>query len=218
VLEGNRRITALKAIRDPAVLGASAPRIERLLSRYPDAVRPVEIRVMATLAANIAAGIASGPVGAVVAAWPAPALVISYELLMYLVRSGIPAAPAPAPEPPASLNGRAAEAAELFAEQLAAGPGAVHPRYPIRAVSRPGQGEPGTGLAAHPCVTRRVTRRAAVTAGAAEVRSNPLERQGSLAALTVRDVATRVLPRASLLAGRPARPAPPVQGADQSRG
>jgi hypothetical protein len=63
----------------------------------------------------------SGPVGAVVAAWPAPALVISYELLMYVVRSASPAAPEPVPAPPAALNGHGTAAAELFAGDLAAG-------------------------------------------------------------------------------------------------
>jgi hypothetical protein len=38
--------------------------------------------IAATLAANVAAGLSYGPVGALVASWPAPALVISYELLM----------------------------------------------------------------------------------------------------------------------------------------
>jgi hypothetical protein len=42
--------------------------------------------IMATLAANVMHGIAHGPVGAIVAAWPAVALVLSYELLMGLIR------------------------------------------------------------------------------------------------------------------------------------
>lgn len=46
VLEGNRRITALKAMRDPALLGKFAPRMERLLSRYPETQTPDEVRVM----------------------------------------------------------------------------------------------------------------------------------------------------------------------------
>jgi hypothetical protein len=46
VLEGNRRITALKAIHDSALLGTFAPRMERLLSRYPEAEMPTEVRVM----------------------------------------------------------------------------------------------------------------------------------------------------------------------------
>jgi hypothetical protein len=58
--------------------------------------------IAATVAANSAHGVAHGPVGAVVAAWPALALVGSYELLMLMVRNmeGAPdAAPVPAPEP-----------------------------------------------------------------------------------------------------------------------
>ncbi|SDJ93468.1 DUF2637 domain-containing protein [Nonomuraea jiangxiensis] len=42
--------------------------------------------IAATLAANVLHGIAHGPIGAVVAAWPAAALVLSYELLMGLIR------------------------------------------------------------------------------------------------------------------------------------
>ena len=42
--------------------------------------------ILATLAANIMHGWAHGPVGAIVAAWPAVALVLSYELLMGLIR------------------------------------------------------------------------------------------------------------------------------------
>jgi hypothetical protein len=49
--------------------------------------------VAATLAANVVAGLAYGPVGALVAAWPAPALVISYELLMLVIRSSVKAMP-----------------------------------------------------------------------------------------------------------------------------
>lgn len=43
--------------------------------------------IVATLAANVMHGLGHGPVGAVVAAWPAVALVGSYELLMTLIRS-----------------------------------------------------------------------------------------------------------------------------------
>lgn len=45
--------------------------------------------IVATLAANVAHGVGNGPVGAVVAAWPAAALVGTYELLMALVRGGV---------------------------------------------------------------------------------------------------------------------------------
>jgi hypothetical protein len=42
--------------------------------------------IAATLAANVAHGLGQGPVGAAVAAWPAIALVGSYELLMMVIR------------------------------------------------------------------------------------------------------------------------------------
>ncbi len=42
--------------------------------------------IVATVAANLAHGLSHGPVGALVSAWPALALVGSFELLMLLVR------------------------------------------------------------------------------------------------------------------------------------
>ncbi len=42
--------------------------------------------ILATLAANVAAGLKFGAVGALVASWPALALVGSYELLMLIIR------------------------------------------------------------------------------------------------------------------------------------
>ena len=71
--------------------------------------------IAATLAANVAAGLSYGPIGALVASWPAPALVISYELLMIVLRARCapPTAAIPAvPEPPAELNGHGHAAAE----------------------------------------------------------------------------------------------------------
>jgi hypothetical protein len=50
--------------------------------------------ILATLAANVAHGWPDGPVGAVVAAWPAASLVGSYELLLWLIRTGAACAPA----------------------------------------------------------------------------------------------------------------------------
>ena len=43
--------------------------------------------IAATLTANMAQGWSHGPVGAVVAAWPAVSLVGSYELLVWLIRT-----------------------------------------------------------------------------------------------------------------------------------
>jgi hypothetical protein len=43
--------------------------------------------IVATVGANLAHGLGHGPVGAVVSAWPALALVGSFELLMLLIRN-----------------------------------------------------------------------------------------------------------------------------------
>ena len=51
--------------------------------------------IAATLTANMAQGWSHGPVGAIVAAWPAISLVGSYELLVWLIR--ISRAPTPVP-------------------------------------------------------------------------------------------------------------------------
>jgi hypothetical protein len=82
--------------------------------------------IAATLAANVAHGLGHGLVGAAVAAWPALALVGSYELLMMIIR-GAPspgasagpaeAGPAPWPEPDPLY----ARAAEEFAAHVEAG-------------------------------------------------------------------------------------------------
>jgi hypothetical protein len=44
--------------------------------------------IAATIGANVAHGWTHGPIGSLVSAWPAVALIISYELLMRLIRSG----------------------------------------------------------------------------------------------------------------------------------
>ncbi len=44
--------------------------------------------ICATIGANLAHGVGHGPVGALVSAWPALALVGSFELLMMLIRTG----------------------------------------------------------------------------------------------------------------------------------
>jgi hypothetical protein len=75
--------------------------------------------IAATLAANVAHGMGHGLIGAAVSAWPAVALVGSYELLMMVIRasqSALYAAPATAviPDP---LCG---DAVRAFADELAA--------------------------------------------------------------------------------------------------
>ncbi len=44
--------------------------------------------IVATVGANLAHGVGQGPIGALVSAWPALALVGSFELLMMLIRAG----------------------------------------------------------------------------------------------------------------------------------
>jgi hypothetical protein len=74
--------------------------------------------IAATLAANIAHGLGDGLTGAAVAAWPALALVGSYELLMIVIRSSqVPAYGMP--ETDHGTDPLREQAAELFAEQLA---------------------------------------------------------------------------------------------------
>ena len=53
--------------------------------------------IVATLAANMAQGWSHGPVGAVIAAWPAVSLVGSYELLVWIIRTAAVGEPARGP-------------------------------------------------------------------------------------------------------------------------
>jgi hypothetical protein len=57
--------------------------------------------IAATLTANMAQGWSHGPVGAVVAAWPAASLVGSYELLVWLIRTSGALERGPSAEPSA---------------------------------------------------------------------------------------------------------------------
>src|SRR5450756_93852 len=81
--------------------------------------------IAATLASNVVHGLGHGSAGAVVAAWPAVALVGSYELLMVIIRS------AQVPSGAVAVSGAGdgalgdgpvqAQAAEAFAGEVAAG-------------------------------------------------------------------------------------------------
>jgi hypothetical protein len=78
--------------------------------------------IVATLAANVAHGLGHGLMGAAVGAWPAVALVGSYELLMVIIRS----AQVPVVTSKALGDGSAADplgerATVVFADDLAAG-------------------------------------------------------------------------------------------------
>ena len=97
--------------------------------------------IAATLTANMAQGWSHGPVGAVVAAWPAVSLVGSYELLVWLIRISGTAGPGPSPEHLG--DGAACRAAAAFCPgrsrwQRAAPAGASAARQARRASPRTG--------------------------------------------------------------------------------
>jgi hypothetical protein len=76
--------------------------------------------IVATLAANVAYGLGHGIIGAAVAAWPAVALVGSYELLMIIIRSAQPPTAAPRLHDGETLiDPLGEEAVVLFAAELA---------------------------------------------------------------------------------------------------
>ncbi|WP_067455280.1 DUF2637 domain-containing protein [Actinomadura macra] len=106
--------------------------------------------ITASVLANIAHGIAHGPIGAIIAGWPALALVLIYELLMTLIRGShtpgntppnpsvpgphplVPAVPEPAVSaypaepgdsagPDTATDALAVQTRSLFADDIAAG-------------------------------------------------------------------------------------------------
>ena len=87
----------------------------------------------ATLTANMAQGWSHGPVGAVVAAWPAVSLVGSYELLVWLIRTSGTAAP----RPPAGHSGTGAACRAAARPVPASAADGEHP-----AGSEPGTSDP----------------------------------------------------------------------------
>jgi hypothetical protein len=81
--------------------------------------------IAATLAANVTHGLGHGLIGAAVGAWPALALVGSYELLMMIIRGAQQAAGDPFAETEQAAAGMPpvlqAQAAEEFADDVTAG-------------------------------------------------------------------------------------------------
>jgi hypothetical protein len=91
---------------------APVPRLARWL---------LGLGIAATLTANMAQGWSHGPVGAVVAAWPAPSLVGSYELLVWLIRTARalerqPSADQPREDPVCHVAAHSALAAAIEGE------------------------------------------------------------------------------------------------------
>jgi len=97
----------------------------RRKARVPSLARwLLALGIAATLAANVARGLGHGPSGAVVAAWPAVALVGSYELFMVIIRSGqVPAGlvAGPGASSAPSDDPLQAQAAEEFAGEVEVG-------------------------------------------------------------------------------------------------
>jgi Protein of unknown function (DUF2637) len=123
------------------------------------------VGIIATLAANMAQGWSHGPVGAVIAAWPAVSLVGSYELLVWIIRTAAAGGPD---------HGPAAARKDWYADHLGADLGSGHgdmggpgpknrlaqaglvpasmggPEFPARAKGADQARGPGKGPAGHP--------------------------------------------------------------------
>jgi hypothetical protein len=101
---------------DSARRGVRVPALARWL---------LGLGIAATLAANVTHGLGHGPIGATVAAWPAVALVGSYELLMTIIRGVQQPAGDVSPEteqvPAGMPDALQAQAAEEFADDVTAG-------------------------------------------------------------------------------------------------
>lgn len=101
---------------DSARRGARVPALARWL---------LGLGIAATLAANVAHGLGHGPIGSAVAAWPAVALVGSYELLMMIIRGAQQPEGEASPEAEETSAGVPdplhAQAAEEFAADVAGG-------------------------------------------------------------------------------------------------
>jgi hypothetical protein len=101
---------------DSVRLGVPVPSLARWL---------LGLGIAATLAANVAHGLGHGLIGAAVGAWPAVALVGSYELLMMIIRGTQQTAGNVCPETEQAAAGMPhalqAQAAEEFADDVTAG-------------------------------------------------------------------------------------------------
>jgi hypothetical protein len=101
---------------DSARRGARVPSLAQWL---------LGLGIAATLAANVAHGLGHGPIGAAVAAWPAVALVGSYELLMMVIRGTQQAAGDVSTDTVQALaavpDALQVQAAKEFADDVAAG-------------------------------------------------------------------------------------------------
>jgi hypothetical protein len=100
---------------DSARRGARVPTLARWL---------LGLGIAATLAANVVHGLGHGPLGAAVGAWPALALVGSYELLMMIIRGAQPGVSAETQAAASAMPATGpvqARAIEEFADDVAEG-------------------------------------------------------------------------------------------------
>jgi hypothetical protein len=126
--------SASMVLLNAARQGIRAPRLAYLA---------LGLGIAATLAANVAAGLRFGTVGALVAAWPAVALVISYELLMLVIRGS--AVPADQTAEAAGLAGELAAAMAVWSAGLRIPLAAPEPAPVVPAVPEPPAGLNGYG-------------------------------------------------------------------------
>jgi hypothetical protein len=125
--------------------------------------------IAATLTANMAQGWSHGPVGAVVAAWPAVSLVGSYELLVWLIRTS---GAAPRPSAGHLDTGGACRAAACLVPASAADD--EHPTGSKRGTSDPARW-PADQAAVQPPILASAVNEAAVAAYRLSVQAgNPL--------------------------------------------
>jgi hypothetical protein len=97
---------------DSARRGVRVPSLARWL---------LGLGIVATLAANVAHGLGHGMIGAAVGAWPAVALVGSYELLMMIIRTEqVPAVTSNTDDDGSATDPLGERAAVVFAADLAA--------------------------------------------------------------------------------------------------
>lgn len=119
-----------------------------LADRDPLAQAAIGLGVAATLAANVAAGWAWGPIGAACAGWPAAAFVLAAEMAITSVRKTRRRAAVKRPEPePEAARGRTAGRAPADARP-AAGRALTGPRAAAEAIAKGAPGITGTELAA----------------------------------------------------------------------
>jgi hypothetical protein len=162
--------------------------------------------IAATLAANMAQGWSHGPVGAVVAAWPAVSLVGSYELLVWLIRTS----GAAAPRPPAGHPGTGAACRAAAHPVPVSAADGDHPAGSERGTSDPAW-RPAGQAAGQPPIPASAVNDAAVAAYRLSVQAgNPLSER-RLAQMFGRT--SRRWARARITDARQALPLPNSPGA-----